>query len=54
MDKKEDKIEEEPKKELDIISHPQVKLNIKQNDAEMMKPAEISDSENIEDGELPK
>ena len=30
-----------------------VKLNNKENDAEMMKPAEVSDSENIEDSEAP-
>jgi hypothetical protein len=35
-------------------SHPQVKLMTKENDAEMLKPAEISDSENVEDSEVPK
>lgn len=36
------------------MSHPQVKLDIKNNNAEMMKPAEVSDSEHIEDSEVPK
>ena len=36
------------------MSHPQVKVDIKNNNAEMMKPAEVSDSENIEDNEGPK
>jgi hypothetical protein len=35
-------------------SHPQVKLTSNENDAEIMKPAEVSDSEHIEDGEAPK
>lgn len=35
-------------------AHPLVKLNNKENDAEMIKPAEVSDSENIEDSEAPK
>ena len=36
------------------MSHPQVKLDIKNNTTDKIKPAEVSDSENIEDNELPK
>lgn len=51
-DKKEDS--QKPDASTTEISHPQVKLTTKENDAEMLKPAEVSDSENIEDSEAPK